>query len=448
MTAATERLVVVSNRVPSARERTQPAGGLTVGLHDALRGRRSLWFGWSGRTRRRAAAQRPRLEESADVTYATIDLTPAQEQRYYENFSNALLWPLCHYRPGIIDFHREDLAAYHEVNALFADRLAVLLKPGDTIWVHDYHLFPLGQALRGRGVTGRIGFFLHIPFPPWSLARLLPCAEELLHAMTAYDLIGVQTEEDARNLTESLGRCGLRKRAEVFPIGIDPAAFARHAEESADAPELRRLGESLRGRRLVIGVDRLDYSKGPAERLRGYEALLRRHPEHRGRVVYLQVSPLSRTGIRSYQILRREMDELAGRINGQYGDFDWMPVRYLTRPISRPILAGFHRLADAALVTPLRDGMNLVAKEFVAAQKEENPGVLVLSHFAGAAPRMADALLVNPYDPDEIADALHTALTMPAEERHRRWRALIADVRRNTAAHWAKRFLARLNAAS
>lgn len=438
------RLIVVSNRVPSPSERTQPAGGLAVGLQDAVRGVESVWFGWSGHHTEDAAAQTPSLETVDGVTYATIDLTTEQHERYYENFSNGLLWPLFHYRVGIIDFDREDLRVYQEVNALFAEKLLPLLKPDDTIWVHDYHLFSLGHELRARGVTSRIGFFLHIPFPPWSMTRVLPCAAEFLRDMAEYDLIGVQTDEDAHNLRDCFEMFGHSKRAYAFPIGIDPTSFRQDAVDNIADTEVSRLLSSLRGRKLIIGVDRLDYSKGLIERLRGYEALLKRYPQHLREAVFLQISPISRAGVSSYQDLRRKLDETVGFINGQHADFDWTPIRYLTQPVPRNLLAAFHRMADIALVTPLRDGMNLVAKEFVAAQDEHNPGSLILSHFAGAAPDMSEALLVNPYDKDEIADALHKALTMPLEERQTRWRALNDEVGRNTAAEWARRFLSML----
>ncbi|GAJ30722.1 alpha,alpha-trehalose-phosphate synthase (UDP-forming) [Acidomonas methanolica] len=442
------RLIIVSNRVPSPHERVQPVGGLTVGLADVVRGVESLWFGWSGQHAEGAAAQDVTCETVAGVTYATIDLTSAQHERYYEHFSNDLIWPLFHYRPGIITYHRQDLAAYYGVNDLFADRLAPLLRPDDTIWVHDYHLIPLGQALRARGVTGKIGFFLHIPCPPWSVMRVLPCAEELLRAMAAYDLIGVQTDEDARNLGECYEVMGLDPTVRAFPIGIDPRGFEQEAKDNVGDPEVRRLRESLRGRKLIIGVDRLDYSKGLLERLHGYEAFLKRFPEHLRGVIFVQIAPPSREGVANYQALRRELDELVGFVNGKHADFDWTPIRYLTQPVPRHLLASFHRLADVALVTPLRDGMNLVAKEFVAAQDDADPGVLILSHFAGAAPDMPEALLVNPYDTDEIADALHQALTMPLDARQKRWRALRAEVGLNTAAEWAKRFLSTLEASA
>jgi trehalose 6-phosphate synthase len=439
------RLIIVSNRVPSPRERTQPAGGLTVGLKDALRGGSSMWFGWSGN--QTETDPTPSFDTVESVTYATIDLTARQHEGFYQNFSNGILWPLFHYRIGLMAYSRRDWQTYLEVNALFARCLLPLLQPDDVIWVHDYHLFPLGQALRDLGVKTRIGFFLHIPVPPWSLVRSMPGAELLLEDMQAYDRIGVQTEEDADNLNHAFRLNGLTERAQAFPIGIDPHEFRAQAEDSVLREEAARLRSSLRGTALILGVDRLDYSKGLPERFRGYEALMERYPEHRGKVSFLQVAPVSRGDVEEYRLLRRQLDELTGRINGAFAEFDWTPIRYITRPIARDILAGFYRMADVALITPLRDGMNLVAKEYIAAQDAATPGVLVLSHFAGAAPEMDEAVLVNPYDADEIADALHQALTMGLDERRQRWTKLDEDVRRTTAGSWARDFLRALDEA-
>jgi len=441
------RLIIVSNRVPSPRERLQPAGGLTVGLRDAVRGNESLWFGWSGAKAPESDSDpTPALDVVEGVTYATIDLSARQLEGFYQNFSNGLLWPLCHYRVGMMTYRRSDWEIYLEVNALFARVLVDLLRPDDVIWVHDYHLFPLGQALRDLGVTNRIGFFLHIPCPPWSLMRALPGADLLLRDMEAYNLIGVQTPEDADNLNESFARNAISAEAKAFAIGIDPVEFHAQAVRSAESPDVRQLVESLHGRTLILGVDRLDYSKGLPERFAGYEAFLSRYPEYRGKVTFLQVAPVSRGDVEEYRLLRRQLDEQVGRINGMHATFDWTPIRYMTSPVPRDTLAGFYREADIALITPLRDGMNLVAKEYVAAQNAEDPGMLILSHFAGAAPEMMDALLVNPYDPDEIADALVLAMRSTQAERKARFEPLDAEVRRCTARVWARDFLDTLEA--
>jgi trehalose 6-phosphate synthase len=440
------RLVIISNRVPPPRERTQLAGGLAVALREAVQGRETLWFGWSGNTSEKPAS--PKIVRVGRITYATLDLTEADYRGFYRGFSNAMLWPLMHSRVGLSQFRREDLAAYERVNTLFAAALGPLLRPDDVVWVHDYHLIPLGRALRQQGAQNRLGFFLHVPFPPPAIWETLPQHTTLLDGFAAYDVLGVQTSEDAGYLNHALVALHLPALASVFPIGIDPAAFATAAQRARSSPESERMVESLAGRALILGVDRLDYSKGLPLRFIGFEKLLKKYPVHCNHVTLLQVAPVSRGDVAEYKSLRRELDELAGRINGQHAEFDWMPLRYLTRAVPRPTLAGFHRIARVGLVTPLRDGMNLVAKEFVAAQDPDDPGVLVLSRFAGAAEAMQGAILVNPYDPDETAEALHQALTMPLEDRRVRWRLMSKSVWRDTAASWARNFLSELEGTS
>jgi trehalose 6-phosphate synthase len=439
------RLVIVSNRVPVPKPRGGPqAGGLAVALAEALTGREALWFGWSGETAADAAA--PSVTQHGQTTYATLPLTEAERRGYYGGFSNATLWPLLHYRMGLAEFRREEHETWRAVNARFAAALAPMLRPDDTVWVHDFHLIPLAAALRALGCGQKIGFFLHVPFPPFALFDALPQGRRLLADLGAHDLIGVQTEGDAGNLRDALARIGVTVPVGAFPVGMDAAGFAREATRAMALQETRRLAASLGGRALILGVDRLDYAKGLPQRFRGYAALLQRFPEHRRRVTFLQVAPVSRNEVTQYRALRRELDELAGRINGEYGDVDWIPIRWMTRALPRATLAGFHRLARIGLVTPLRDGMNLVAKEFVAAQDAENPGVLVLSRFAGAADQLAGAVLVNPHDPDEIAEGLDTALRMEAAERRQRHAADRAVLATNSAGDWARGFLAALAA--
>ncbi|MBV8401185.1 MAG: trehalose-6-phosphate synthase [Acetobacteraceae bacterium] len=435
------RLVIVSNRVPAPRERGNLAGGLAVALRDAIQGRETLWFGWSGETVEGETPEEARTTQIKRLTFATLDLAAADFQGFYQGFSNRMLWPLLHYRMGLAEFSRADLEAYRAVNEAFARALVPLLQPDDCIWVHDYHLIPLGASLRRRHVQARIGFFLHVPFPPPELFDCLPRAEELLRDFGAYDVIGMQVEEDARHLNAMLEPLGLPARAEAFPIGINPDTFATAAQKAEAGPEVARLKQSLGGRALIIGVDRLDYSKGLPQRFRGLAQLLKRFPEHRKQVTMIQIAPVSRGEVTEYRNLRKELDELAGRINGEHAEFDWVPLRYLTRGVARNTLAGLYRQARVGLVTPLRDGMNLVAKEYVAAQNAEDPGVLVLSKFAGAARELEGAILVNPYDPDETAEALHQALNMGADERRARWQGMADELQRHTAKIWARRFL-------
>lgn len=441
------RLVIVSNRVPVPRPRERPqAGGLAVALKEALATREALWFGWSGQTGPETGSA-PGIVTVGQTTYATIDLSAEDYRLYYTGFSNGMLWPLLHYRMGLAEFRREEWDAYRRVNLAFARALMPLLRPDDVIWIHDFHHFPLAAALRAAGAKQRIGFFLHVPFPPLALFQALPQGNILLRELASCDLIGTQTPADASNLRDALRGAGFDVPVRPFPISIEAEEFAREAEKAVRGQEARRLADSLNGRALILGVDRLDYSKGLPQRLRGFAALLRRFPEHRRRVTLLQVAPVSRGDVVQYRALRRELDELAGRINGEHGDIDWVPVRWMTRAVPRATLAGFHRIARVGLVTPMRDGMNLVAKEFVAAQDPADPGVLVLSCFAGAADELKGAILVNPHDPDEIAEGLNAALVMPASERRARWSGDIAVLRRNSAAAWAEGFLAALTGA-
>ena len=441
-----KRLVIVSNRVPNPQERGPTAGGLAVALRDATARRETLWFGWSGETAEATAAE-PTVTQFGKLTLATIDLGRDDYRRFYQGFANATLWPTLHYRLGLAQFDRQDYIGYRAVNAAFAVALAPLLRDDDLVWVHDFHLFPLGAELRAGGAKQRLGFFLHVPFPPRALFCALPRGDELLRDLAAFDVIGVQTEEDAENLSAALLAENMPEAAQrvaAFPIGIDAEGFAAMALRESTKKDNARFRSSLAGRELVIGVDRLDYTKGLPQRFCGYGQLLKRFPAHRSRVTYLQIAPVSRGDVAEYRSLRRELDEWVGRINGQYAEPDWVPLRYMTRAVKRPVLAGFMRGARAGLVTPLRDGMNLVAKEYIAAQDPEDPGALVLSRFAGASRELDGAIMVNPLDPDEIAEGLDQALTMPADERLDRWRRMAVLVRENSARAWSKSYLTAL----
>ncbi|MCV2445745.1 trehalose-6-phosphate synthase [Paracoccus sp. DMF] len=440
------RLVVVSNRLP-ARGKGVAAGGLAVALEAALKDRGGLWLGWSGRT-----AETPgpvALSQAGEVTFAALDLTPAEVKGYYEGISNSVLWPLCHYRADLLDYTRDDMECYQQVNGRFADALVGLLRPDDLIWVHDYHLIPLAAELRRRGVQNRIGYFHHIPWPARDLFRALPRSRRFLSAMLAHDLVGLQTPTDTANLRDALE--GARDRLEfapprdtrigAYPISIDTAGFAARAARARDLPRIRELHQRFGARDHVIGVDRLDYSKGLPERLRAFEQLLASHPELHGKLGYMQITPASRAGIEGYERIRQEVAERAGRLNAAYGNLDWVPVRYINRAFSQTLLAGLYRMSRVGLVTPLRDGMNLVAKEYVAAQDPQDPGVLILSRFAGAAAELSAALIVNPHDIEEVAEALASALTMPQDERRERHAAMMAVLRANPIEAWARGFL-------
>jgi trehalose 6-phosphate synthase len=453
------RLVVVSNRVPLPSERGPRAGGLAVALGDALRSG-ALWFGWSGK-RSGHPSETPSLQRADGVTYATIDLTEADYRAFYVSFANGALWPLLHFRLGLVSFRTEDYEGYRAVNRRFAAALAPLLRPDDLIWVHDYHLMPLGAELRALGVPNRIGFFLHTPFVPPAILHALPRAAELLACLCTYDVIGFHTRIYRAAFLDCVAEIlGVHPDGEgrfiwrgnpvcaiVDPIGIDADAFAATAAEAARGPETAQLHESLVGRALAIGVDRLDYSKGLVNRFEAIGRLFANYPQHRRQVSFLQIAARSREDQGDYQRLRRELDRIVGDTNGRYSEFDWVPLRYMTRTVRRNTLAGFYRTARLAVVTPLRDGMNLVAKEYVAAQDPNDPGVLVLSRFAGAADEMTEALIVNPFDGDEIAEAMHLGLSMDIEERRERWNALRDTVWNTTAHRYCAVFLAHLSQA-
>lgn len=452
------RVVIVSNRVPSPSERGPRAGGLAVGLADALKDG-GLWFGWSGEISKGARSDVKRVKADG-ITYATIDLNQEDYDRFYVGYANSTLWPLLHFRLGLVDFKREDLDGYVAVNRTFAAALALELRPDDLVWIHDYHLIPLGQELRKLGVRNKLGFFLHIPFVPASLFTALPQGDQLLSAFCAYDVVGLQTEIHRRDFLDSVEQIlGLkadadgavesahgRMRAIANPIGIDARQFATLAVKGEGSPETQRLKQSLVGRSLVIGVDRLDYSKGLPNRFDAFGRLLSNYPEHRQKVSYLQIAAKSREDVSEYQIIKRDLDRRVGNINGRFAEFDWVPLRYMTRAVSRNTLAGFYRASRIGLVTPLRDGMNLVAKEFIAAQDDNDPGVLILSRFAGAAEDLSEALIVNPFDPDEIAEAMHQALIMPHDERLDRMTRLRARVFTVTADSYCRDFLKALAA--
>jgi trehalose 6-phosphate synthase len=446
------RVVIVSNRVPIPKARGASAGGLAVALRDLLKPG-TMWFGWSGRLASEPSAQ-PALVEARGVTYATIDLTSEDYRGFYVGFANGALWPLLHFRIGLMRFRREDYEGYLSVNRSFADALGTVLQPDDTVWAHDYHLIPFGRMMRERGFHGPMGFFLHIPFAPPSMMEALPVARELIADLCAYDLVGFQTEEHARDFRDCAQRMlgatvqgewvrlnGRSMRVFACPIGIDAESFSRDADRAVNDKVVQRLAGSLIGRALAIGVDRMDYSKGLPQRFEAYARLLEKHPEYHRKVHLLQICPRSREEVDEYRKLRSELDRLAGRINGRFSEFDWTPLRYSTRAAPRTTLAGLYRIARVGVVTPLRDGMNLVAKEFVAAQSDEDPGVLILSQFAGAAHELTEALIVNPFDPDAIADAMHQALSMPTPERRERHLALKEKVLRTTAHAYSQHFM-------
>jgi trehalose 6-phosphate synthase len=447
------RLVIVSNRVgvPDSGAR---AGGLEVSIRPALRKRGGVWFGWSGKVTDGDPGPAKTVEKD-NVAYVTIGLRQDDYDEFYNGFANRVLWPILHYRLDLAEFTRRDLGGYIRVNEFFANNLGKLLRSDDVIWVHDYHFIPLARALRERGYKNKIGFFIHVPFPPPEILTALPNHERLIAALGNYDLVGFQTEVDATNFSRYLANeAGLKRldaetfdydgravRVGVFPVGVETEALARLARRAIESNFVRGVLGSLSGRAMIIGVDRLDYSKGIPERMNAYERFLTIFPDWHNNVTYLQITPHSRSGIPEYSDIARLVGEVVGRINGNFGEASWTPVRYINKAHSRTALAGLYRAARVGLVTPLRDGMNLVAKEFVAAQNPEDPGALILSRFAGAARECTAALLVNPYDPEGVAIAINRALSMPHEERLQRHAVNFRALMQNDLSHWAERFL-------
>ena len=447
------RLVCVSNRISLPRRGAAP-GGLAVGVLAALQNTGGIWFGWSGETAEEPSAE-PEVLFRGNVRYATIDLKPAEFDAYYNGYCNSTLWPIFHYFPDRFTHEEAQYHAYHAVNAQFARQLAKLLKPDDAVWVHDYQLIPLGRYLRQQGFRGPIGFFLHIPFPHRQVLRVLPNYADLVRDLCQYDLVGFQTDDDLRSFLSCVEQPEARRsgqknllevggrtvRVGVYPIGVDVEAVSAAAAACEKQDKVQRMIASLLGRKLIIGVDRLDYSKGLTERFAAFEHFLDTFPDNLGRVTFLQIAPLSRGDVHAYGEIRHALEAAAGRLNGHFAEADWTPIRYLNRNYTHTTLMGFLRAAKVGLVTPVRDGMNLVAKEFVAAQDPEDPGVLILSPMAGAAPELSGALQVNPYDKRGMALALQTALNMPLGERRQRHEQMLGAVREHDIHNWYGRFV-------
>ncbi|MDO3382760.1 alpha,alpha-trehalose-phosphate synthase (UDP-forming) [Gilvimarinus algae] len=452
------RLIVVSNRVAKSDGTSKGSeGGLAVGVMAAMEKDGGIWFGWSGKVDNKGEA--PKRETRGNIEYITVNLKQSEYNQYYKGYANSVLWPLFHQRPELMQYSDADLSGYLQANRKFADELLNVIQPGDTIWIHDYHLIPLGKMLRDAGIRNAIGFFLHTPFPSLDLLRTVPGYQKILKALLHYDLVGFQTIADhmgfCMGVSQGLGgeilkndrlRLGDRHcTARVYPISVETSALAGVAQAGENTQEYKRLYSSLNDRKLIIGVDRLDYSKGLVQRFQAYDRLLGHYEEFIRQVVYLQISPTSRGDVQAYGNLAKRIDREAGHIIGTYADFDWMPLRYLNRGFRRRTVLAMYRLANVGLVTPLKDGMNLVAKEYVAAQNPENPGVLVLSEMAGAADELDAAVIVNPYDVGAITGGLAKALNMPLDERIDRWRKMMDVLEQHDIHSWQSQFLEDLN---
>ena len=457
------RLPVVVSRGPDGSARVEPgAGGLITALRPVLRDRAGAWVGWSGL----AGNDEPDLEkaleqagEEAGYRLHPVSLTRREMRDFYQGFSNEVIWPLFHDSPSSCDFQTRYWRAYEEVNRKFAEVTARHAGPGDFLWIHDYHLMGMGRHLREIDPRYRAAFFLHIPFPPLDLFLQLPWRFQVLRSLLDYELIGFQTLRDRRNFLESLNllckdvvvsgqgpvltaRRGPREvRIGAFPIGIDFNEFARRATDESVERKTMSLREDEPGRRILLGVDRLDYTKGIPNKLEAFGKLLETRPDLRGRVTLVQVAVPSREGVPGYREFRSRIERLVGEINGEFTRSGWVPVHYLHRSLDRPKLLAYYRSADVALVTPLKDGMNLVAKEYCAANVTED-GALVLSEFAGAAAQLRDgALLVNPYDVEGTAAAIGRAVALAPSERRVRMARLRRSVRESNIYWWLDSFL-------
>jgi len=443
------RVVLVSNRVVDLRKAPQ-AGGVAVALADLVRSRPALWFGWNGEIAPDHAAD----AVAHEGRLATVPLSESDHQGYYLGYANSVLWPVFHNRLDLAQFEAGYFERFLAVNARLAALLQPMLRPDDVVWVHDYHLIPFASELRRRGVANPIGFYLHIPFPPWQTFVAVPEHRQLARALADYDLVGLQTKADVANLIDYMengvhgrlvpdGRVRLFDRLVTvasFPIGIDVGDFAKARRDSG---LVQGRGPVAR----IIGVDRLDYTKGLPQKFKAFGRFLDKHPQYRRQVVLTQIAPPTRASVEAYSDIRQQLETLAGSINGRFGELDWVPIHYIHRSTPRRRLAAIYRSSRIGMVTPLRDGMNLVAKEYVAAQDPDDPGVLILSQFAGAAEELTQALLVNPYNVEEMADAIRAALEMPLTERRERHAALLTAVREHDVASWCNSFLAQLERA-
>lgn len=444
------RLIVVSNRVIGHTPDSHAAGGLSVGVANCLEERGGIWFGWSGKISHTASS--PHINIHNNVTYATLDLSEQDHQDYYNGFANSTLWPCFHYRIDHLCFDTRQYSGYRRVNQKWARQLKALLKPDDLIWVHDYHLIPFARYCREMGIRNRIGFFLHVPFPAAEIFSRIPCGDELLLDLCHYDLVGFHTDSyrlaflrcldmllDSFTLSLAGRNYGPAQiQSGVFPMGIDHSEVGKQAERAEKGMSLDWHSED---HQLIISVDRLDYSKGLLERLSAYECFLDRYAEHAGRISYLQVVPDCRLQNPVYRKLRDNLHDRLREINGRFPPQHRKPLRYISDTLQRHEVAALLRQSQVGLITPLCDGMNLLAKEYVAAQNPAAPGVLVLSRFAGAAAELKAALLVNPMDRKAVAAALHQALHMPHEERRQRHEELMTALHRNPISRWADDFL-------
>jgi trehalose 6-phosphate synthase/phosphatase len=463
-----QRLVVVSNRLPIAVESTPTgstvvpgSGGLVTALGPVLGDRGGKWIGWLGAAG--ADGMRAALQEASDTLgyeLEPVELTPEEIAGFYEGFANEVLWPLFHdFIPHCV-FDPAYWPIYQKANRKFANATAKVIEDGDYVWIHDYHLMNVGAELRRMGVSHELGFFLHIPFPSYDMFSKMPWRLPILEGLLDYDLVGFQTTRDLRNFAQCVMALiegarvhetgdliriearGRTVRAGAFPISIDYEDFVHRAVENPVSELVARVRSQLPNRKLILGLDRLDYTKGIPERIRSFGLALERYPELRGNVTFLQVVIPSRTHVEEYQQLKREIDRLIGNVGGRFSQAGWAPIQYLFRRLTEKELLAYYRACDVALITPLKDGMNLVAKEYCACSLEDN-GVIILSEFAGAAEQLRDgAIMVNPFDIEGVAEAIHEAVLMDPDDRRSRMHPLRESIRREDIYHWVEAFVA------
>jgi trehalose 6-phosphate synthase len=468
MKISEKHLVIVSNRLPIVLEKNnttwqvrQGSGGLVTALAPVLRNRGGLWIGWPGATDDDTGLDEPLRKASRNIGYklTPVILNQHEIDSYYQGFSNEIIWPLFHDLQSHCNFDAEFWTCYQDVNKKFAGVIAENTKKNDYIWVHDYHLMTVARELRRMKSGHRVGFFLHIPFPPPDIFLKLPWRSELLNALLEFDLLGFQTLRDRRNFTQCVRTLfndvttqgkgqvitvqSREKTIKVgsFPISIDYQHFEEQTQTKEVADSAWYIHENLSDRQIILGIDRLDYTKGIIERLRAFERALVKYPVMQSKVSFIQIVVPSRVHIHEYQLLRTEIEQMVANINGRFTKYAWVPIHYIFRSLDRYELLGYYRTAEIALITPLKDGMNLVAKEYCACSVEEK-GVVILSEFAGASAQLQKgAIMVNPYDVESVADAIYTAFEMSRDERRVRMKKLRQSIKKYDVFWWVDSFL-------
>lgn len=454
------KTIIISNRLPVSVQRqedslqfTPSAGGLATGLGSIYKKGNNLWIGWPGIYVDQQEEEQEIITKLKSENMSPVFLSQQDIEEFYEGFSNSTIWPLFHYFTKYVEYHYDFWEAYKKVNQIFCEAVLQQAEAGDTIWIHDYQLLLLPSMIREKMPEVSIGFFQHIPFPSYEIFRILPWRAEILQGMTGADLIGFHTYDDVRHFLSSVSRilgvdnkmgqlriedriCGV----ESFPMGIDYEKYAQGVHSPETLKEIEYYREAMGHQRLIISIDRLDYSKGIPERLKAMDKFFELHPEYREKVSLILVLVPSREYVKLYKKLKVEIDELVGRINGKYGNIGWVPVHYFYRSFSFDSLSALYTISDIALVTPLRDGMNLVCKEYIASRVDKK-GVLILSEMAGAAKELSDAIIINPNDLNEIVDAIYEALEMPEEEQMARNTTLQNILKRYDIEHWVSVFM-------